>query len=137
MLEEQRSQFQYFCETIEERASSFSSNRFTEETYFFFFPAFIFARSSAISQFVFDPPKHHPDYYNFKITTNAIMLIIKMQICFCNKNTAAKHLVYCTMYHGCKKQIRMATEQHNNREKHKGKFKKKKRQIGNQITKRE
>ena len=53
------------------------------------------------------------------------MLIIKMQICFCNKNTAAKHLVYCTMYHGCKKQIRMATEQHNNREKHKGKFKKK------------
>lgn len=65
------------------------------------------------------------------------MLIIKMQICFCNKNTAAKHLVYCTMYHGCKKQIRMATEQHNNREKHKGKFLKKTTNWKSNYQKRE
>ena len=46
MLEEQRSQFQYFCETIEERASSFSSHRFTEETYFFFFFLHLFLQEA-------------------------------------------------------------------------------------------
>lgn len=61
------------------------------------------------------------------------MVIIKIQ----QQNTAAKHLVYCTiMYHGCEKQITAAIGQLNSREKIHS-LKKTQQLIGNQITKRE